>query len=139
MKAGEKDYSVIEARYRDIQRRARRLGCLDLSATFPPIGEWWETLLDLQRGICLFPRCPATDLVIDHVIPLSKFGAHSPDNIQLLCNHHNSVKYDRHGPKWDFRPEWYKEYWRDLTERNKRFIVHTPAKIDYGSLLGGTT
>jgi len=45
---------------------------------------------------CQHPGCDITeDLVIDHIIPLSKGGTDALDNLQWLCRPHNRVKADR--------------------------------------------
>jgi len=40
------------------------------------------------------------DVVVDHIIPLSKGGAHSPENLQIIYAEENSVK----GARLDYRP-----------------------------------
>ncbi len=44
-------------------------------------------------GRCRMPGCGSTDdLHYDHVIPWSKGGANTVNNIQLLCGYHNRLK-----------------------------------------------
>ena len=60
----------------------------------------WQWLCDYYGNRCLC--CGGGGpLTMDHVIPLSKGGAHSIDNIQPLCSTCNSKKYDKH---IDYRP-----------------------------------
>lgn len=45
---------------------------------------------------CLYPDCKTvTALELDHVIPVSKGGKHSVENIQILCKYHNVQKGNR--------------------------------------------
>lgn len=56
--------------------------------------EEWQSLLERFGQRCL--RCGSTDdLTKDHVVPLSKGGAHSIDNLQPLCRSCNSWKHTR--------------------------------------------
>ena len=51
----------------------------------------WNMLLAEYGGKCL--RCGCTeDITIDHIIPLSKNGANTIDNLQPLCRKCNSSK-----------------------------------------------
>jgi 5-methylcytosine-specific restriction endonuclease McrA len=54
--------------------------------------EEWESVLDRYGHHCLYPGCVETKVTMDHVIPLSKGGRHSIDNVQPLCKRHNSRK-----------------------------------------------
>lgn len=65
------------------------------------VPEWaWLALLDLCGHVCV--KCGSADrLTIDHIIPLSKGGAHDISNVQpmcLSCNDKKRVKV------WDGRP-----------------------------------
>jgi 5-methylcytosine-specific restriction endonuclease McrA len=40
------------------------------------------------------------DVVVDHIIPLSKEGAHSPDNLQIIL----AIENNRKGAQLDFIP-----------------------------------
>lgn len=52
---------------------------------------------------CMAPGCEKTDrLQLDHVIPLSKKGAHTVENFQLLCESCNQAKRDH--LEADYRP-----------------------------------
>jgi len=52
----------------------------------------WQNILEFYNHTCLC--CGATEeLTQDHVIPLSKGGSHSPDNIQPLCRTCNLRKH----------------------------------------------
>ena len=42
-------------------------------------------LFEKQKGTCVVCKCPLTKYQIDHILPLSKGGNHSIDNVQLLC------------------------------------------------------
>jgi 5-methylcytosine-specific restriction endonuclease McrA len=53
--------------------------------------EWLE-ILEQYGHRCL--KCGTTErLTIDHVIPISKGGSHTKDNVQPLCQHCNYTKY----------------------------------------------
>lgn len=51
-----------------------------------------------QKGACACCRAGFTlgDLHLDHVMPLSKGGAHADNNMQLLCQPCNQSKYAKH-------------------------------------------
>lgn len=58
-----------------------------------------KSLFDKQAGRCAAPRCnlemPIRQLEVDHIIPVSKGGKDTEDNVQLLCGWCNRVKGDR--------------------------------------------
>lgn len=99
---GRKDYQSESGRLRVIanaqRRRARLLECEgDFTA------EEFAELCLLYDGKCL--SCERTDLrlTVDHVIPVSKGGRNSIDNIQPLCRQCNSRKRDK---DTDFRSKF---------------------------------
>jgi 5-methylcytosine-specific restriction endonuclease McrA len=54
----------------------------------------WKELLDKHGGRCV--RCGSQDHIqVDHIIPLSKGGTNTLDNIQPLCRRCNSGKKNR--------------------------------------------
>lgn len=62
--------------------------------------EEWKSLVGSYGGKCL--RCGSTEnITVDHVIPISRGGKNTIDNLQPLCRHCNAVK----GTKThDYRP-----------------------------------
>jgi 5-methylcytosine-specific restriction endonuclease McrA len=59
-----------------------------------------ELLIEFYGNACMFPGCdkPINEknkLTVDHVVPLARGGAHSLENMQLLCQYHNSSKHAR--------------------------------------------
>lgn len=61
----------------------------------------WKSLLERYNNTCLCCRRNDVKLTADHVIPLSKGGSNSIDNIQPLCKSCNSKKHAKH---IDYRP-----------------------------------
>lgn len=85
---------------RSRKRRARRLGN---GGAFT--AQEWHMLKQHYKFTCLCCRRqePEIQLTVDHVIPLSKGGRHSIENIQPLCRSCNSAKHD---DMIDYRPQW---------------------------------
>lgn len=52
----------------------------------------WIDLCEKYGMVCINPDCERTDLTVDHVIPLSKGGMNTIDNIQPLCKSCNCKK-----------------------------------------------
>lgn len=73
---------------------ARRVFKMDRSDTFTAAE--WQALKARYNYTCL--RCgrrePEIKLTVDHVVPISKGGAGTIDNIQPLCKPCNSAKHD---------------------------------------------
>ena len=59
-------------------------------------------LVALYGPTCMAPGCESVDLELDHIVPLSKGGAHAVDNFQLLCGSCNASKGNRSSA--DYRP-----------------------------------
>jgi len=59
-------------------------------------------LIALYGPTCMAPGCESIDPELDHIVPLSKGGAHAVDNFQLLCRSCNSSKGNRSSA--DYRP-----------------------------------
>ena len=62
-----------------------------------PTAEQWEKIIDSQGGRCAICKCEFMDSnlpTMDHIVPLSKGGSHSSDNLQALCVSCNSSKHD---------------------------------------------
>ena len=63
-----------------------------------------QTLLERQGYRCAAPHCRIDvlhDFHCDHVLPLSRGGTNSPDNIQILCPTCNLTKNDRTMEEWE--------------------------------------
>ena len=60
----------------------------------------WRSVLEKYGNKCLYPNCENTDITQDHVIPLSRGGMHSVDNLQPLCKKHN---FEKHTNTVDYR------------------------------------
>lgn len=76
------------------KRRANKQGCWGNISS-----ELWDNILEFYGNVCL---CCGTreDLTQDHIVPLSKGGTHSYDNVQPLCGHCN---YSKNSKTIDYR------------------------------------
>lgn len=87
-------------RLRTLARKARHRGNGGTFTTHE-----WEFLKRHYNFTCL--RCglqePEIKLTVDHIVPLSKGGRHSVENIQPLCRSCNSIKQAQ---TIDYRPQW---------------------------------
>jgi 5-methylcytosine-specific restriction endonuclease McrA len=65
----------------------------------------WKALKERYKHTCL--RCgrrePEIKLTADHIVPISRGGAGTIDNIQPLCRACNTAKHDN---TIDYRPNW---------------------------------
>ncbi len=62
------------------------------------VDEWIEIVAKFD-GACAY--CGSTDsITVDHVIPISKGGPHSRDNVVPACKSCNSSKNTRSLPEW---------------------------------------
>jgi len=57
-----------------------------------------EKLFELQMGKCACCKAKVNlrNMHLDHVMPISKGGSHTDDNVQLLCQPCNQSKYAKH-------------------------------------------
>lgn len=75
-------------------RRAKKSG------NWGSIPSWlWEQILEFYGNVCL---CCGTsnDITQDHILPLSKGGKHTPENVQPLCG---TCNYRKHTKTTDYR------------------------------------
>lgn len=76
---------------------------LELGAFVGPIPtDIKAQMIALYGPTCMVPDCENIDLELDHIVPLSKGGAHAVDNFQLLCSWCNKSKGNRSSA--DYRP-----------------------------------
>jgi len=54
----------------------------------------WKAILDANDNRCAHCLAQVNPLTMDHVIPLSKGGEHSPENVVPACMSCNSSKHD---------------------------------------------
>lgn len=94
--AGDKNPNWSGVPLRDQRRlsEARRRAARRNSDGDVTVAEW-EAIKAAYGYRC--PRCfrcePEISLSLDHVVPLARGGAHTPDNIQPLCRTCNTAKY----------------------------------------------
>jgi hypothetical protein len=73
----------------------------------------------------IYLQCPE-GYTVDHIIPLSKGGKHSPENLQYLTLSVNSKK----GAKIDFDYSGHAIKWQDVLEKPSTVIESTPKKVE---------
>jgi 5-methylcytosine-specific restriction endonuclease McrA len=96
------------ATYRNTHPEEFRLSCAQRRAfkcSNTPISDLltsteWLLILALADGHCAYCDKEAK-LTLDHVIPLSKGGKHSKDNVVAACGHCNSSKGNRTLEEWN--------------------------------------
>ncbi len=69
------------------RRAAERRGSLTIDE--------WRTIVDRFDGACAYCTKRDVRLTVDHVVPLSRGGAHSMANVVPACRSCNSAKRDR--------------------------------------------
>ena len=69
----------------------------------------WLALCEKYGNKCVYPGCNRTELTRDHIVA---DGPSSIDNIQPMCNQHNTSKGNRHST--DYRPDSDVDLWRQL-------------------------
>jgi len=71
--------------------------------------EQWKTILEIFDGRCAYCGEKIDELTIDHIIPASKGGRHTVDNVVPACRFYNQSKKDRiKKPK--YLPEGYEDW-----------------------------
>jgi 5-methylcytosine-specific restriction endonuclease McrA len=77
-------------RLRNNKRRAKLLNAPGIGITYKE----WSLIVTRYGNKCL--ACGATEKIeMDHIVPLSKGGAHDPSNVQPLCKSCNCKKHDK--------------------------------------------
>jgi hypothetical protein len=91
--------------------------------------EDWAELVEKHGGKCASCR-GGKYLVIDHIIPLSRGGTNTKDNIQPLCVQCNSSKGNKLPEEWPGRvipPEWVIDTERvERTAQAELLLVRSP-------------
>ena len=93
---GKTEKGVLSGRIRCSRRRARMAKA---GGTFTASD--WTAQIQQQNNLCYYCGKPFTTTApatIDHVIPISKGGRHSPENIVAACRSCNSKKYTNPAP-----------------------------------------
>lgn len=80
-----------ESLSRGVHKRRGRLSTVEATLT----AQEWEAIKARQNYRCLICGKETERLTRDHIIPLSKGGRHTADNIQALCRSCNSRKNNR--------------------------------------------
>lgn len=88
------------ARVREINDRRRAIKLGATIEALPP--DLLNVLIEVYGPECMIPECSNIDPSPDHIVPLSKGGAHAMHNFQILCKHHNLAKGNRNSI--DYRP-----------------------------------
>jgi 5-methylcytosine-specific restriction endonuclease McrA len=76
------------------QRRAKLAGAL---STLTPVQ--WEAILELYGNSCAYCGKPGK-MTVDHVVPVSRGGGTTPDNVVPACKSCNSSKGARTPQEW---------------------------------------
>lgn len=96
----DKEYRQTHKQERAILQRNRK--ARERQSGVKITAQEWVNLKDKYGNKCLCCGRNDTVLAMDHVVPLSKGGIHSIDNIQPLCKSCNSHKSDK---IIDYRPK----------------------------------
>ena len=83
---------------RELRRRAAT-GSTDNNFVKDLTAQQWEAILVRFGNACVYCGCK-TDITIDHVIPPSRGGGHTADNVVLACASCNSAKGTRTLQEW---------------------------------------
>lgn len=62
-------------------------------------------ILAKQKGRCCYCHCITDDLTLEHIVPISKGGSHTAENIAFACLCCNERKADR--DPFDFKKNGY--------------------------------
>jgi 5-methylcytosine-specific restriction endonuclease McrA len=84
---------TVKGRMANARRDARRRGWLTTTG-HPLTAEEWLEILEINHHRCYYCKAK-TKLTIDHVIPLSKGGEHTKENIVPACPTCNFKKNDK--------------------------------------------
>jgi 5-methylcytosine-specific restriction endonuclease McrA len=90
-KARRRDYRSLSQQARNRRKYARRKQAPlnDFTA------EEWEAMKRLYHYRCVYCRTKPKELCQDHIMPLSKGGAHTKGNIVPACRRCNTKKHDK--------------------------------------------
>jgi len=86
---------TVNGRVTKAKTRAKRRAAKKIETTLTT--EEWQEILKAHKSKCYWckKRLKPDEITMDHVIPLSKGGHHSKENLVLACLSCNSTKYNR--------------------------------------------
>ena len=79
-----------------VRNRQSRLAGADGSHTAEDI----RAIFDQQEGLCFYCHITLTKYHVDHVVPISRGGSNSPDNLVIACPHCNDSKGSKLPEEW---------------------------------------
>jgi len=87
----------VKAKLSPEEKRIKRINGLAKEAGIPGVlvVEEWLKMMEDQHGVC--PRCKLEIdyFTVDHIVPLSRGGTNTMENVQPLCMECNSSKWNR--------------------------------------------
>jgi 5-methylcytosine-specific restriction endonuclease McrA len=90
--ARTKEWRATDAGAASERNRTNRRRALKKNAVSTLTSSEWREVLAAAKGRCCYCRKKFKRLTMDHVIPLSKGGAHSKENVVAACKSCNSRK-----------------------------------------------
>lgn len=69
----------------------------------------WERIKEDAGNMCAYCSDRDVEITKDHVIPLSRGGLHTRDNVVPCCKRCNGEKGNRTPEEWGIRPYWWRE------------------------------
>lgn len=87
-------HGTPKQRLKEVQAKARRRARLAEVEVALTNSEWLE-IVEFHGGKCVYCGCVPETLEMDHVVPISKGGGHTKENVVPACKPCNSSKGNR--------------------------------------------